>query len=36
MLGFLRDPTGQVMLLLALVLQVLGFLWIRKVVNIRV
>ena len=36
MLGFIRDPNGQALLLLALVLQVLGFLWIRKVVNIRV
>ena len=36
MLGFLRDPAGQSLLLLALVLQILGFIWIRKVVNIRV
>jgi tight adherence protein B len=36
MLGFLRDPTGQVFLLLALVLQIFGFMWIRKIVNIRV
>ena len=36
MLGFIRDPIGQVMLVLALILQLFGFLWIRKVVNIRV
>jgi len=36
MLGFLRDPAGQSLLLLALVLQIFGFIWIRKVVNIRV
>jgi tight adherence protein B len=36
MLGFIRDPAGQSLLLLALVLQILGFIWIRKVVNIRV
>lgn len=36
MLGFIRDPAGQSLLLLALVLQIFGFIWIRKVVNIRV
>ena len=36
MMGFLRDPAGQAFLLVALILQVIGFLWIRKVVNIRV
>ena len=36
MLGFLRDPTGQAMLVVAFILQMIGFLWIRKVVNIRV
>lgn len=36
MLGFIRDPAGQSLLLVALVLQIFGFLWIRKVVNIRV
>jgi tight adherence protein B len=36
MMGFLKDPTGQVLLLVALVLQIVGFLWIRKVVDIRV
>ena len=36
MLGFLKDPTGQAFLFVALTLQVIGFLWIRKVVNIRV
>jgi tight adherence protein B len=36
MLGFIRDPAGQSLLLIALVLQIFGFMWIRKVVNIRV
>lgn len=36
MLGFIRDPVGQVLLLVALFLQLLGFIWIRRVVNIRV
>lgn len=36
MLGFLRDPTGQALLMVALVMQIIGFVWIRKVVNIRV
>jgi tight adherence protein B len=36
MLGFLRDPAGQALLLVALVLQIIGFIWIRRVVNIRV
>ncbi len=36
MLGFLRDPAGQALLVVAFVLQLIGFLWIRKVVNIRV
>lgn len=36
MMGFIRDPAGQSLLLLALVLQIFGFLWIRKIVNIRV
>jgi len=36
MMGFLKDPTGQGFLIVALTLQVIGFLWIRKVVNIRV
>jgi tight adherence protein B len=36
MMGFLKDPSGQAFLLVALVLQIIGFLWIRKVVNIRV
>lgn len=36
MLGFLRDPAGQALLLVALVLQLIGFIWIRRVVNIRV
>ena len=36
MMGFLKDPTGQAFLMIALTLQIIGFLWIRKVVNIRV
>jgi Flp pilus assembly protein TadB len=36
MLEFLKDPAGQAMILFAAVLQVIGFLWIRKIVNIRV
>jgi tight adherence protein B len=36
MLGFIRDPVGQILLLGALFLQLTGFLWIRRVVNIRV
>ena len=36
MLGFIRDPIGQILLLAALFLQLLGFIWIRRVVNIRV
>jgi tight adherence protein B len=36
MLGFIRDPVGQLLLLIALVLQLFGFIWIRRVVNIRV
>ena len=36
MLGFIRDPIGQLMLVSALIMQFIGFIWIRKVVNIRV
>jgi tight adherence protein B len=36
MLGFIRDPIGQILLLAALFLQLMGFIWIRRVVNIRV
>lgn len=36
MMGFLKDPVGQGFLFAALTLQIIGFLWIRKVVNIRV
>jgi tight adherence protein B len=36
MMGFLKDPAGQAFLIAAFILQVIGFLWIRKVVNIRV
>jgi tight adherence protein B len=36
MMGFFKDPAGQALLIVALTLQIIGFLWIRKVVNIRV
>lgn len=36
MLEFLKDPTGQAMIMLAAVMQVVGFIWIRRIVNIRV
>ncbi len=36
MLTFFRDPAGQMMLMMCLVLQVVGFFWIRKVINIKV
>jgi tight adherence protein B len=36
MLTFIRRPIGQVLLLAALFMQFIGFLWIRKIVNIRV
>ncbi len=36
MMAFIKDPNGQVMLFMALGMQVFGFLWIRKIVNIRV
>jgi len=36
MMGFFRDPAGQYMLGACFVLQVLGFLWIRKVIQIKV
>lgn len=36
MLEFLRDPAGQALLITAFILQIIGFLWIRKVVNIKV
>jgi len=36
MLTFFRDPAGQVMLIMCLFMQVMGFFWIRKVINIKV
>jgi tight adherence protein B len=36
MLTFFRDPAGQVLLLTCLALQIMGFLWIRRVINIKV
>lgn len=36
MLTFIKRPVGQALLLGALFMQFIGFLWIRKIVNIRV
>ena len=36
MLTFFRDPAGQAMLIVCFVLQVFGFLWIRRVIQIKV
>jgi tight adherence protein B len=36
MLTFFRDPAGQAMLIVCLVLQVFGYLWIRRVIAIKV
>jgi tight adherence protein B len=36
MLTFFRDPAGQAMLVMCLVMQVMGFFWIRRVINIKV
>ena len=36
MLTFFRDPAGQALLIVCLVLQVMGFLWIRRVIAIKV
>ena len=36
MLNFFQNPAGQKLLLAALVLQLLGFVWIRKVVSIKI
>jgi tight adherence protein B len=36
MITFFRDPAGQYMLGACFMLQVLGFLWIRKVIQIKV
>jgi tight adherence protein B len=36
MLTFFRDPAGQMLLIVCLVLQVVGFLWIRRVIAIKV
>ena len=36
MLTFFRDPAGQALLMVCVVLQVMGFFWIRKVINIKV
>jgi tight adherence protein B len=36
MIRFVQAPVGRVMMLVALVLQTLGFLWIRKIIQIEV
>jgi len=36
MLTFFRDPAGQAMLMACLVMQIVGYLWIRRVINIKV
>ena len=36
MLTFLRDPAGQKMLVVCIFLQVMGYIWIRKVIQIKV
>ena len=36
MLTFFRDPAGQALLIVCVVLQVMGFLWIRRVIAIKV
>jgi tight adherence protein B len=36
MLTFFRDPAGQVLLIICAVMQVVGFLWIRRVIAIKV
>ena len=36
MLTFFRDPAGQILLIVCLVLQVFGYLWIRRVIAIKV
>ena len=30
------DPLGKLMVLIAVVFQIVGFLWIRKIVNIEI
>lgn len=36
MITFFRDPAGQVLLIVCVFLQLLGFLWIRRVIQIKV
>ena len=36
MIRFIQAPLGRVMMLVALVLQPLGYLWIRKIIQIEV
>jgi len=36
MLTFLRDPSGQKMLMVCAVMQIMGYIWIRKVIQIKV
>jgi tight adherence protein B len=35
-LTLFRDPAGKVMLVTACLLQVLGYLWIRRIVNVEI
>ncbi len=36
MLTFFRDPIGQILLIICFIMQIVGFLWIRKVIAIKV
>lgn len=36
MITFFRDPAGQMMLMICVVMQILGFFWIRRVIQIKV
>jgi tight adherence protein B len=36
MVTFFRDPAGQVLLMLCLALQIMGYIWIRRVIQIKV
>ena len=36
MMGFFHDPAGKYMLLACVVLQIMGYIWIRKVIQIKV
>jgi tight adherence protein B len=36
MMTFFRDPAGQALLVVCIVLQIFGYLWIRRVIAIKV